>query len=144
MEFNVLFAISVHSQTQFHNWVVISFRDRPKFSFSFGAEYNNLNCFGKFRFQPNIDLWLLAKIRFQPKKFCGFSRVPKVHTAVTIYKTNQTGPPDGLQSNKVYDTAVSNVMTMQSLQPVRWSGRATLQCTITCVSCYFSTHCSDL
>jgi len=33
-------------------------RDRPKFGFGFGfgAENNNLNCFGKFRFQLNIDL----------------------------------------------------------------------------------------
>jgi len=31
-------------------------RDRPKFGFGFGAEDNNLNCFGKFRFRPNIDL----------------------------------------------------------------------------------------
>jgi len=30
-------------------------RDRPKFSFGFGAENNNLNCFGQLRFRPNID-----------------------------------------------------------------------------------------
>jgi len=29
-------------------------RDWPKFGF--GAENNNLNSFGKFRFRPNIDL----------------------------------------------------------------------------------------
>ena len=32
----------------------IGTRDRPKFGF--GTEDNNLNCFGKFRFPPNIDL----------------------------------------------------------------------------------------
>jgi len=60
-------------------------RDLPKVGFS--TENNNLNCFGKFRFRPNIDLWLSAKIRFRPKKFRGFGRVPKVHTAVglTLY-----------------------------------------------------------
>jgi len=34
----------------------IAARDRPKFGFGFGAEINNLNCFGTFRFRPNIDL----------------------------------------------------------------------------------------
>jgi len=31
-------------------------RDRLKFGFGFGAEDNNLNRFGKFRFWLNIDL----------------------------------------------------------------------------------------
>jgi len=35
---------------------VMSIRDRPKFGFGFGAENNNLQCFGKFRFLLNIDL----------------------------------------------------------------------------------------
>ena len=82
--------------------------DRPKFGFGFGAEYSNLNCFGKFRFPPNIDLRLSANIRFRPKKFRGFGEVPNISSHCrNIYETNQTGPPDGLQSNKVYDTAVT-------------------------------------
>ena len=62
--------------TQWEFSMSYTIRDRQKFGFgfSFGAEYNNLNCFGKFRFWPNIDLRLLAKIRFPPKKFDGFRR----------------------------------------------------------------------
>ena len=61
------------------------FRDRPKFGFGFGAENNSLNCFGQFRFPPNIRARHSAKIRFRPKRLCGFGIVPKVHTAVTLY-----------------------------------------------------------
>jgi len=67
---------------------IISYRDRPKFGFGFGAEDNDLNCFGKFHFQPNIDLWLSANIRFRPKKFRSFGGMPKVHTAVTLYASS--------------------------------------------------------
>jgi len=71
-----------------HRKMFISYRDRPKFGFGFGAEDDNLNCFGEFRFRPNIDLWLSAKIRSRPKKFFSFGGVPKVHIAVTLYASS--------------------------------------------------------
>jgi len=39
-------------------------QSKDRLKFGFGAEDNDLNCFGKFCFWPNIDICHLVKIRF--------------------------------------------------------------------------------
>jgi len=140
----------------------IAHRDRPKFGF--GAENNNLNSFGQFGFQPNIDQWLLAKIRFQPKKFHGFRRsaesshrvndIPDWPDRMTAWRAAVTACSCWQVSLLItLDTAVDSgyksvylciqspqcrVVNFIRLQPIRRSRRATLQSTITCVTVWLN------